>query len=58
LATAIVDDNDLEALKRQNEIDKKIISFDSAQDDISVEQCLNTSFTQEELEEGKREAIK
>jgi hypothetical protein len=56
---------DTELLETQNEIDKEFLSFDSAQDDnsksssnevkdinsISPEQCLNTSFTEEELEE-------
>jgi hypothetical protein len=48
---------DLEVLEEQNEIDKSFISFDSAQDDINVEQCLNTSFTEDELKEGMKEAV-
>lgn len=51
---------DLEALERQNKIDNAILSSWAQSKDInsiSPEQCLNTSFTEQELEEGKKEAV-
>ena len=51
---------DVEALERQNKIDNAILlSWAQSKDinSISPEQCLNMSFTEEELEEGKKEAV-
>ncbi len=48
---------DVKVLERQNEIDKNQLIIDSWKLIIDSEQCLNTSFTEEELEEGKKEAV-
>lgn len=55
---------DTKALETQNEIDATILSSLSAEQAgmndinvISTEQCLNTNFTKEELNEGKKEAV-
>ncbi|HRU50281.1 MAG TPA: hypothetical protein P5155_02135 [Candidatus Absconditabacterales bacterium] len=50
--------NDFESLEAQNETDREILlRSDNINKEGSMEQCLNTKFTKEELEEGKKEAV-
>ena len=50
--------NDFESLEAQNETDREILlRSDNINKEWSMEQCLNTKFTKEELEEWKKEAV-
>ncbi|MCK9467403.1 MAG: hypothetical protein M0P94_03680 [Candidatus Absconditabacterales bacterium] len=53
--------NNFEDLESQNEIDREYREFlsdiSSSNRELSFEQCLNTEFTKEELEKGKKEAV-
>jgi hypothetical protein len=50
--------NDFENLEAQNETDREILlRSDNINKEWSMERCLNTKFTKEELEEWKKEAV-
>lgn len=50
--------NDFESLEAQNETDREILlRSDNTNKEWSMERCLNTKFTKEELEEWKKEAV-